>query len=50
MGYARLTSSSGSAYVVDNIHQTNLGGYIMAQNLWYQLRNIPLFYTAIPES
>ncbi len=50
MGYARLTSSSASDYVVDNIHQTNLGGYIMAQNLWYQLRNIPLFYTAIPES
>lgn len=49
MGYARLTSSSGSSYVVDNLHQTNLGGYIMAQNLWYQLRNIPLFYTAIPE-
>lgn len=48
MGYAKLTSSSGSLYVEDNIHQTNLGGYIMAENIWYQLRNIPLFYTELP--
>lgn len=48
MGYAKLTSSNGSLYVVDSIHQTNLGGYIMAQNLWYQLRNIPCFLTALP--
>lgn len=48
MGYAKLTSSSGSLYVEDNIHQTTLGGYIMAENLWYQLRNIPLFYTEMP--
>lgn len=48
MGYAKLTSSTGSLYVVDSIHQTALGGFIMAQNLWYQLRNIPLWYTAMP--
>jgi hypothetical protein len=48
MGYAKLTSESGSMYVVDTIHQTNLGGYIMAQNLWNQLRNIPLFLTEMP--
>ena len=48
MGYAKLASSNGSMYVVDNIHQTDLGGYIMAQNLWNQIRNIPLFYIAIP--
>ena len=49
MGYAKLSDSTkGSLYVSDNIHQTNLGGYIMAQNLWYQLRNIPLFYTTMP--
>lgn len=48
MGYAKLTSSSGSLYVEDNIHQTCLGGYIMAQSLWYQLRNIPLFYNTMP--
>lgn len=48
MGNAKLTSANGSLYVADNIHHTNLGGYIMAQNLWFQLRNIPLFYTVIP--
>lgn len=48
MGNAKLTSANGSLYVVDNIHHTDLGGYIMAQNLWFQLKNIPLFYTAIP--
>ncbi len=49
MGYAKLADSTkGSLYVVDSIHQTDLGGYLMAQNLWYQLRNIPLFFTAIP--
>lgn len=49
MGWAKLADSTkGQLYVVDNIHQTDLGGYIMAQNLWYQLRNIPLFYTEIP--
>lgn len=48
MGYGKLSSSKGSSYVADTIHQTNLGGFIMAQNMWYQLRNIPLFYTVIP--
>lgn len=49
MGYAKLADSTkGSLYVVDDIHQTDLGGYIMAQNLWAQIRSIPLFYTAIP--
>lgn len=49
MGYAKIADpTKGSLYVVDSIHQTNLGGFIMAQNLWYQLRNIPLFYTTIP--
>lgn len=48
MGYAKLTASDASAYIRDNIHQTELGAYIMAQNIWYQLRNVPLFYTEMP--
>lgn len=48
MGFARLNGSSGNNYVVDNIHQTNLGGYNFAQAIWSQLKNIPLFYTQIP--
>ena len=48
LGSAKLDSSSGSDYVVDNIHPTELGGYIFAQNVWFKLRNIPLFYTSLP--
>ncbi len=49
MGYAKLADATkGSLYVSDNIHQTNLGGYIMAENIWYQLRNIPCFRTELP--
>lgn len=47
MGYGKLTSENGSLYVVDMIHQTELGGYIFAENIWYQLRNIPTFKTQI---
>lgn len=46
MGYARMNASDN--YNVDQIHQTNLGGYNFAQAIWSQLKNIPLFYTAIP--
>ena len=49
MGWAKIADATkGPTYVVDSIHQTNLGGYIMAENLWYQLRNVPLFYTTMP--
>ena len=49
LGYARITGDDGSDYVVDNIHQTTLGGYNLAKSMWYQIKNIPLFYTSIPE-
>ena len=48
LGTARVASEQGSNYLVDNIHQTELGGYIFAENIWYKLRNIPLFRTSIP--
>ena len=46
MGYARMNASN--LYNVDQIHHTALGGYNFAQAIWSQLKNIPLFYTAIP--
>lgn len=46
MGYARMNANNN--YNVDQIHQTNLGGYNFAQAIWSQLKNIPLFYTSIP--
>ena len=48
LGRAKVNSNQGNLYLVDNIHQTSLGGYILAEYIWYQLRNIPLFYTSIP--
>lgn len=48
MGWAKLVSTKGSLYIVDHGHHTDLGGYIYAENIWYQLKNIPLFYTSMP--
>lgn len=48
LGTARVASAQGSNYLVDNIHQTELGGYIYAEAIWNKLRNIPLFRTSIP--
>ena len=45
LGYARMNNS----YLVDNIHHTELGGYNLAHFLWQKLKNIPLWYTEIPE-
>lgn len=47
LGYGKITSNTGNLYVVDNIHQTNLGGYIYAQNIWNQLKQIPTFKTSL---
>lgn len=44
MGYAKLASNYGSDYKAsDGVHQSDLGGRIFAQHIWYQLRNIPPF-------
>ena len=47
IGHARITVDK--SYTVDNIHQTDLGGYNFARFIWSQLKNIPLWYTEIPE-
>lgn len=46
LGRARMNASN--TYNVDQIHHTNLGGYNFAQAIWSQLKNIPLFYAAMP--
>lgn len=48
MGLYRM--QSGNLYNVDNIHHTDLGGYNLAQGIWGYLKNIPLWYTAIPSN
>lgn len=47
LGYGKITSDTGNLYVVDNIHQTYLGGYIYAQNIWSQLKQVPTFKTSL---
>lgn len=46
LGYVRAQNKD---YVADNIHHTALGGYNLARGVWGFLKNIPLWYSAIPE-
>lgn len=48
MGRARGNGTYGNDFVVDQIHPTELGGYNIAMGVWNYLRNIPVWYTAIP--
>lgn len=48
LGLARMQANN--LYLVDNIHHTALGGYNIAQGIWGYLKNIPLWYTAIPSN
>lgn len=50
LGLGLYREQSGNLYNVDNIHHTNLGGYNLAQGIWGYLKNIPLWYTAIPSN
>ena len=47
IAYSRIIKDK--TYVLDNIHQTDLGGYNYARFIWASLKNIPLWYTEIPE-
>lgn len=41
LGYAKMVNND--KYVVDSIHQSELGGYIFAKAIWSQLKSIPTF-------
>jgi hypothetical protein len=47
LGYARI--SNNGTYTLDTIHQTNVGGYNLAQFIWSKLKNIPLWYSELPQ-
>ena len=47
LGYARIKNNK--KYVKDNIHQTKLGGYNFAHSIWASLKNIPLWYSELPD-
>lgn len=46
MSYARMNASD--LYNADNIHHTEIGGYNLAQFCWSILKNIPLWFTQLP--
>lgn len=46
MGYKRMISSD--KYNIDQIHNTELGGYNLALFVWSHLKNIPCWYSEIP--
>ena len=47
LGYARIAKDK--TYTHDQIHQTDLGGYNYAGYIWSHLKDVPLWYTEIPE-
>lgn len=50
MGWGRLNNNVGISYNSDYIHHSAIGGYNLAQAVWSQLKNIPLWYTEIPKA
>lgn len=48
LGYARMEASN--LYNVDQIHHTELGGYNLGQFVWSHLKNIPCWYSSIPNT
>ena len=48
LGMGLFRQQSNNLYDVDNIHHTELGGYNLAQGVWSYLKNIPLWYSEMP--
>jgi hypothetical protein len=48
LGTAKI-SRTDIRYVQDNIHQTELGGYVFAKAIWAELKKIPTFDIALPD-
>jgi hypothetical protein len=48
IGYYRKPRSGSNQYYADTYHLSQLGGHVVAEYLWSKIKNIPLFYTAIP--
>lgn len=49
MGWARLNNNMDIDYNTDNIHHTDIGGYNLAVYMWSKLKDIPLWYTSVPD-
>lgn len=48
LGTAKIQRTDIS-YVQDNIHQTELGGYVFAKAIWAELKKIPTFDITLPD-
>ena len=48
LGTAKILRTDIS-YVQDNIHQTELGGYVFAKAIWAELKKIPTFDITLPD-
>ena len=49
LGLGLFRQQSSNLYNVDQIHHTELGGYNLAQGVWSYLKNIPLWYSELPQ-
>lgn len=49
MGWARLNNNMGIDYNTDNIHHTDIGGYNLAVYMWSKLKDIPCWFTSVPD-
>lgn len=49
LGFARMGKPEDHTYVKDQIHFTELGGFNAALAIWSRLKDIPRWYTEIPE-
>ena len=48
LGQARICKNT--RFVWDNVHQTPIGGYNRALAIWSQLKNVPLFWSELPDT
>lgn len=48
LGFWRV-GAQDRTYIPDQIHLTELGGYIVAQYFWSKLKDLPTFSTSLPE-
>ena len=49
LGLGLYRMQNNDKYLVDQVHHTELGGYNLAQGIWSYLKNIPLWYSELPE-
>lgn len=49
LGWGRLNNNMDVSYNTDYIHHSDIGGYNLAQYIWSELKDIPLWFTSVPD-